>query len=242
MPRSKLSQYQQLQNYHNIYEVAPWIDDLFFTNQNTQKPVKSENIYNIYNHILSWKNPNKIVLELCCAAGDYMIWLSQLEANESQDIIYIWVEIKWDRILKWTQLIQSLWIDNIYFVRCDIRQLMAILPPHSIDEIRITFPDPQPWHKNNNNRVTNDHFLSIYAHLLKSDGILHIKSDDPDFVEYTRDSLTHNHWQENVYIDDVANIQDPLYNHLNNIITRYESRRRRAQKKIYYIQSKIPKS
>lgn len=229
--RSKSKKYQQLASLPNVYQLSNWNENI----QILHNEAWSDNPNYIYQNIF-WPN-QKVILELCCAAGDYVIWLAKLETEN----IYIWVDIKWDRIYKWANIALENWLENVNFIRWDIRQLPLFLPK-CIDEIWITFPDPQLAKENN--RVTNPDFINIYKNLLKPNGKLMIKTDDSDFADYSRETLRSS-WA-NIYIDiiDVVDclersdgLTEDLLRKKLSIITRYEAHRRKLGKKIQFIEA-----
>jgi len=55
-----------------------------------------------------------------------------------------------------------------------------------VDEIWITFPDPQLRTSKAKKRLTHPRFLRIYLQLLKSGGKIHLKTDSPDLYRFTR--------------------------------------------------------
>ena len=241
--RTKIKKYEALSYIKNMYQISSWIDNIYIQNMDEQIYIKSENITDIYTKITN--GTNKVILELCCGAWDYVLGLARL--NHNSDSIYIWVDIKGDRLYKWVNIAIAEWLDNIAWIRGDIRQLTEILWFVGIDEIWITFPDPQLWDKNEHNRVTNNKFIDIYKKLLKPGGKLCIKTDDAEFADYTRLALG-NSWA-NIYIDipDVveflgSNVRSENFVNLKKLLeitTRYEDRRRKIGKKIQFITAKF---
>ena len=54
-----------------------------------------------------------------------------------------------------------------------------------VDEIWITFPDPQIKFKRMKHRLTNAEFLKMYARVLKPGGVVHLKTDSEFLYGYT---------------------------------------------------------
>ena len=54
-----------------------------------------------------------------------------------------------------------------------------------MDEIWITFPDPQIKYKRTKHRMTNPDFLNKYKKILKPNGIVHLKTDSEYMHGYT---------------------------------------------------------
>jgi tRNA (guanine-N7-)-methyltransferase len=56
---------------------------------------------------------------------------------------------------------------------------------NEVDEIWITFPDPQIKFKRTKHRLTHPDFLNRYKKFLKSDGCIHLKTDSEFLHGYT---------------------------------------------------------
>ncbi len=57
--------------------------------------------------------------------------------------------------------------NNVAFLRIQIESLLDYFAPGGIDEIWITFPDPQPQLSREKKRLTSPRFLEMYKVLLK---------------------------------------------------------------------------
>jgi tRNA (guanine-N7-)-methyltransferase len=60
---------------------------------------------------------------------------------------------------------------------------------NEVGEIWITFPDPHPREIKTRKRLTSPQFLKEYRKFLKKDGIIHLKTDNIIFFEYTLDVI-----------------------------------------------------
>jgi len=130
-------------------------------------------------------NNHPIVLELGCGKGEYTIDLSEKYPEKN----FIGVDIKAARI--WTGSKYALENDlaNVAFLRIDIRALHQLFDREEVDEIWITFPDPQPKAPHEKRRLTSPRFLNRYRELLKPGGFVHLKTDNLAFHEYTVEVL-----------------------------------------------------
>ncbi len=59
------------------------------------------------------------------------------------------------------------------------------LAPGEIDEIWLTFPDPQPKRKREKKRLSGPVLLNLYRNFLKDNGIVHLKTDSRELFDYT---------------------------------------------------------
>ena len=96
---------------------------------------------------------------------------------------FIGVDIKGARM--WTGATESLreGMSNVAFLRTNIEIIDRFFAEGEVDEIWITFPDPQM--KKVTKRLTSTAFLRRYASFLKPDGIIHLKTDSNFLYTYT---------------------------------------------------------
>lgn len=165
-----------------------------------------------------FKNSNPLVLELGCGKGEYTIGLS--ENNHSKN--YIGVDIKGNRIWVGAKYAIENNLNNVAFLRTRIDFIEHCFLENEIDEIWITFPDPQPQSTRKRSRLTNPLFLNRYKKILKKGGLIHLKTDSTSLYEYTLQVIEENKnliiWQtDNLYQNCPDNRQE-----LIQIKTHYE--------------------
>ena len=132
-----------------------------------------------------FQNPHPLVLELGCGRGEYTVSLSKNHPETN----FVGVDIKGARIWRGGKTINEENIRNAAFLRVEIEWIPGFFDEGEVDEIWITFPDPQPQESRENRRLTNPRFLAMYRSLLKSDGVLHLKTDSISLFEYTLEQL-----------------------------------------------------
>lgn len=154
----------------------------FFQNLESGFPLKGKW------HSEYFKNNHPIVLELGCGKGEYTVGL----ASEHPEKNYIGVDVKGNRI--WTGATQAISkkLSNVGFIRSRIDFIDYCFAENEVDEIWITFPDPQPQSTRKRSRLTNPIFLNRYKKFLKKDGIVHLKTDSTSFYEYTMEVIQEN--------------------------------------------------
>ena len=77
-------------------------------------------------------------------------------------------------------------LNNVAFLRTEIDQLSEYFAKDEVDEIWITFPDPQLRKSKAKKRLTHPKFLRLYHEFLTAGGVIHLKTDSPDLYDFTR--------------------------------------------------------
>jgi tRNA (guanine-N7-)-methyltransferase len=181
-----------------------------------------------------FKNSNPIVLELGCGKGEYTVNLAKLNPNKN----YIGIDIKGARFWRGAKTAIEEKLENVIFLRTQIELLDFIFEKNEIDEIWLTFPDPQIKFQRRKHRLTNTKFLSIYKNILNDSGIIHLKTDSEFLHGYTLGKL------EEMSINPIVSNHD-IYKNSNapveatQIQTHYEKIYLNEGKKITYLNFKF---
>ena len=128
-----------------------------------------------------FENNNPILLELGCGKGEYTIAL----AKQNPNFNYIGIDIKGARFWKGAKTALEQNLTNVAFLRTQIELIDLCFGENEIDEIWITFPDPQIKFKRMKHRLTNPNYLMKYQKILIPEGILHLKTDSEFLHGYT---------------------------------------------------------
>lgn len=129
-----------------------------------------------------FNNNNPLVLELACGKGEYTVGLARLHPNTN----YLGVDIKGNRIWRGAKTALEENLRNAAFLRTGIEQLGDYFAPGEVDEIWITFPDPQLRTSKQKKRLTHPRFLRIYQRILRQGGLVHLKTDSPHLYAFSK--------------------------------------------------------
>ena len=128
-----------------------------------------------------FKNQNPIVLELGCGKGEYSVGLAKSFPNKN----FIGIDIKGARFWFGAKEAHEKNLNNAAFLRTQIELVDCFFDQDEVDEIWITFPDPQIKYRRTKHRMTHPDFLDRYKKILKKDGIIHLKTDSEFLHGYT---------------------------------------------------------
>ena len=182
-----------------------------------------------------FKNDNPIVLELGCGRGEYTVGLGRMYPEKN----FIGVDIKGARM--WTGATDSLreGLSNVAFLRTNIEIIDRFFAEGEVDEIWITFPDPQM--KKATKRLTSTYFMERYRQVLRPDGVIHLKTDSPFLYTYTEAMVLENNYPivvntSNLYEADAS----PKIEEAKCLQTHYEKQWLDRGLTIKYITWKLP--
>lgn len=180
-------------------------------------------------------NNQGIVLELGCGKGEYTVEM----ARRCPEKNHIGVDIKGARLWRGAKSATDEGLDNVAFLRTRIGFIENCFGENEVEEIWITFPDPQIKYKRAKHRLTHPEYLLKYAKLLKSGGTVNLKCDSEYLHGYTHGIIQMLGLEiEESYHDIYAQIQ-PNEGILFDVITHYESIWLNQGKAITYIRFKL---
>lgn len=159
-------------------------------------------------------NNNPITLELGCGKGEYTVGLAERQPGRN----FIGVDIKGARMWRGATQARDAGMSNVAFLRTDIELIDRFFAPGEVDEIWITFPDPQM--KKTRKRLTSTRFLELYRKILRPGGTVKLKTDSPFLFTYTRLMAEHCGLQIGTLTDDLY--ASPLLDDILAIKTHYE--------------------
>jgi tRNA (guanine-N7-)-methyltransferase len=181
-----------------------------------------------------FKNKNPIILELACGRGEYTVELAKLFPQQN----FIGVDVKGNRMYIGAKKCLAQKISNAAFLRTQIEKLAGYFTLGEIDEIWITFPDPQLRISKAKKRLTHPRFLRLYQQVLKPTGVIHLKTDSPDLYHFTKKVIK-------LYglsiVEDCSDVyKQAVINEELKIKTHYETLDIAQSNKIHYLKFSLP--
>lgn len=177
-----------------------------------------------------FKNDHPLVLELGCGKGEYCIGLFQKFPDKN----YIGVDIKGARIWRGAKTASENNYTGVAFLRTRIDFIDKCFAANEVDEIWITFPDPQL--KKDRKRLTHPLFLNRYLKFLKPGGKVHLKTDSRELYDFTLEVIEQNKLQVHASTFDLyKEANEGLFKNAQAIQTFYESGFLKQRLKITYV-------
>ena len=224
MGKNKLARWAELDTFKNVIQSFPGIQP------GQDHPIKGKWKQEIF------RNNNPLILELGCGKGEYTIGLSGRFPEKN----YIGVDIKGARMWRGARTAHEKNIPNAAFLRTRIEFIGSFFAEDEVDEIWLTFPDPQEGKKNSNKRLTCAWFLNNYRKFVRDKGIIHLKTDNAGLFRYTKNLAA---------INSLEILEATTDLHSGNITgdillirTRYEEMFIKQGSKINYLSFRIEKN
>lgn len=178
--KNKLNRFADVAKFQNVLEPA-LVDVIDDSNGGAIKPHPIQGNWN--KDFFSKDQP--IVLELACGGGEYTVAL----ARQNPEKNYLGVDIKGARLWKGAKIALDEGLDNAGFLRTRIDFITSFFEKDEVDEIWITFPDPQPQTNRARKRLTAPMFIERYREFLKPGAVIHLKHDNDFFFNYTLEQI-----------------------------------------------------
>lgn len=134
---------------------------------------------------MQFNNQKPITLELACGKGEYTIGQSEFYPDRN----FIGVDIKGNRMWIGAKHALDNSIANVAFLRTRIDHLQNLFAEQEVEEIWIIFPDPQLQANRERNRLTSSVFIERYRKILKTGGIVQLKTDNFPLFLYTQEVI-----------------------------------------------------
>lgn len=209
MAKKKLKRFAELLSFPNVFQTlidlkGKWHSDYFH-------------------------NDNPIVLELACGRGEYTVALARRYREKN----FIGIDIKGARLWRGAKDALNERLTNTAFLRIPIETITNWFSIGEVSEIWITFPDPFLREGKARKRLTSPRFLKLYREILSSDGVIHLKTDEPNLFAYTQETVVSEGGKLLEVIDDIYGKGSPT--DILSIKTTYEGKHLEIGRTIRYL-------
>ena len=139
--------------------------------------------------------PARRVLEIGFGTGSHLASL----AAAQPEVDFLGIEVHPPGVGFLLQLVATQGLTNVRVSNHDaVEVLTHQIPPASLDEVLILFPDP--WHKKRHHkrRIVQDGFLELVAGRLKAGGVLRLATDWVPYAEHMLECLPRSPHFENL--------------------------------------------
>ncbi len=126
------------------------------------------------------------VLEIGFGNGEALAWASEHDADRD----YLGIEVHRPGVGRLMNALATREARNVRIWNHDaVEVLEHEIPPASLDEVRIWFPDP--WHKKRHHkrRLIQSGFVRLLGNRVKLGALLHLATDWADYAEQMREVL-----------------------------------------------------
>jgi tRNA (guanine-N7-)-methyltransferase len=211
MMKDALNDYAKLSNAQILFANTD-------SNNNKVLP-KKEYLKDINYFADEFETTKEIWVEVGFGSGTHMLH----QAVNNPDKLIIGLEIHYPSIEQVLKQIKIQNLTNVLIINYDARLFLEFLKSNTVGRIFVHFP--VPWDKKPHRRVMSIAFIEESMRVLRIDGTLELRTDSPNYFEYSSSLLPH--------FDTCPN--KILKNEESSIISKYEARWKRQEKDIWDI-------
>lgn len=176
MGKKKLQRFRELESLERVFQ--PPLEEIFRLDYHLKGSWKKE----------VFGNEHPLVLELGCGKGEYTVGL----ARRYSEMNFMGMDIKGARMWTGAKAAREEGLGNVAFLRTRIEFIHSFFARDEVDEIWITFPDPQEKRRRLKKRLAGALFLNKYREFLKDGGLVHLKTDNRELYLDTLEMVRYN--------------------------------------------------
>ena len=221
MGKKKLSRFKELEDLERVFQ--PPLEEIF----EKDYYLKGKWGRDVFG------NDQALILELGCGKGEYTVGLARMHPHKN----YMGLDIKGARIWTGARAAHDEGLANVAFLRTRIDFINSFFGRDEVDEIWITFPDPQEKRRRLKKRLPGAHFLNRYRAFLKEGGLVHLKTDNRQLYLDTLEMVRYNKLHVERNSEDVYS--ERWNDEIDSIQTYYEKRFLAEGTRINYIRFRL---
>lgn len=161
-------------------------------------------------------NSNPIRIEIGMGKGAFIMELARL----NPDINFVGIEKFSSVLIRALEKQDVEKLPNLKFLRMEAEYITDVFAQGEVDRIYLNFSDPWPKEKHAKRRLTSHQFLARYDKILKEDGVVEFKTDNPDLFSYSLKEAAVAGWMT---LDATCDLHNSYLSE-GNIMTEYEER------------------
>lgn len=162
-------------------------------------------------------NDHPVHIEIGMGKGRFIMDL----ARQNPGINYIGIEKYSSVLIRGIQKLEADPVPNLYFIRMEAEEIMAVFTAGEVDRIYLNFSDPWPKDRHAKRRLPSREFLRRYDEILTAEGVIEFKTDNHDLFQFALDELAPAGWHIEQMTRDLHNDVQMMQ---GNVMTEYEER------------------
>jgi tRNA (guanine-N7-)-methyltransferase len=144
------------------------------------RPVWGVDVAAPFDPVRAFARAAPLVLEIGSGTGEATVALAAAEPH--RDVLA--VEVHTPGVAALLRQVEEQRLTNVRVAEADgLQVLREALPPASLDEVRVFFPDPWPKARHAKRRLVGPEFAGLVADRLRVGGRLHVATDWPAYAE-----------------------------------------------------------
>lgn len=180
-----------------------------------------------------FKNSHPLVVELGCGKGEFTTGLAARYPEKN----FVGIDIKGARMWRGARSSFDAGMANVAFVRTHVQLIGDIFTADEVNELWITFPDPCPQKAKAKKRLSSPQFLTRYRRVAGKEAIIHLKTDNTQFFDYTLEVVAEQNLRLLFHTFDVD--KNPGSDDVVSIRTFYEEMFREKGESIKYLRFEL---
>jgi len=172
LAKNKLAHFAELKEFPHVFEPSVF--------EGVENKSSLPGTWNSF-----FENKNPITLELGCGKGEYTVGMAEMYPDRN----FIGVDIKGARMWRGAKTVDVEGIGNAAFLRTRIEFTSSFFAKDEVDELWLTFSDPQMKDGREKHRLSHPRFLAIYRKFVIPGAWIHMKTDSRFLADYTLEVL-----------------------------------------------------